>query len=103
MGSTVAAEKTEEELRKEIDELHRQQREVHLSLYSFMKTFELLFVPTLTSSPCHRLQSDFAIPGGFAAVAYRAPDLAILPSMAAVSVASFDRYFISFSPIQLKP
>ncbi|KAL8536081.1 hypothetical protein ACS0TY_011641 [Phlomoides rotata] len=28
MGSTVAAEKTEEELRKEIDELHRQQREI---------------------------------------------------------------------------
>ncbi|XP_051147374.1 uncharacterized protein LOC127262633 [Andrographis paniculata] len=28
MGSTVVAEKTEEELRKEIDELHRQQREI---------------------------------------------------------------------------
>lgn len=28
MSSTVVAEKTEEELRKEIDELHRQQREV---------------------------------------------------------------------------
>ncbi|KAL3843717.1 hypothetical protein ACJIZ3_001120 [Penstemon smallii] len=28
MGSTAAADKTEEELRKEIDELHRQQREI---------------------------------------------------------------------------
>jgi hypothetical protein len=33
MGSTAAAEKTEQELRNEIDELLRQQREVHHNFY----------------------------------------------------------------------
>lgn len=37
--ATTAAEKTEEELRKEIDELHRQQREVFLSSSIFLRMY----------------------------------------------------------------
>ena len=37
MGSSSAVEKTEEELQREIDELHRQQRQVSFT-FSFIKT-----------------------------------------------------------------
>lgn len=96
MSSTVVAEKTEEELRKEIDELHRQQREVckYANIYVENHDFLLfnlrLIVPKLRFLPFLRLQSGFAIPGEFAAEVHRALDLAILPPMAVVSVALFD-------------
>jgi hypothetical protein len=38
MGSSSAVEKTENELQREIDELHRQQRQVISFTFSFIKT-----------------------------------------------------------------
>lgn len=38
MGTSSAAEKSEEELQREIDELHRQQRQVISFTFSFIKT-----------------------------------------------------------------
>ena len=107
MGSTAAAaEKTEEELRREIDELLRQQRQVPktFALPVSRKLYVFLSLSLSLSLSSHsvivfpltnfRLRSGLEILGDFAGEAFPVLDLATSPPTELVSEVSFDPYVL---------
>lgn len=93
----AAVEKTEEVLRKEIDELQRQQREVFFSLFFLSFLYNSLSLPP-SQFNCHmlllltifRLRNGFETLGDSAREARRLLCPAILPPMVLSRVALLD-------------